>query len=260
MGERKLKQDVVVVMKIKREDIIWKTVRYLKKGFSENYEFELTLNEPLASWDVYDYWEKERTLHMRRNLSKGDILFDVGSENGWLNLVYAQFVGPENMVLIEPTPDFWPNIRALWEKSYAKRPLACYHGLFSDKTTSGKITGRQEWPEASNGDLIDKLAYTYIHDNPRKIPEITIDEYVRLSGIVPNAITMDTEGSELLILRGAENTLKQHSPKLWVSIHPDLGERDYGISKADTIRYLNSLGYKGTCLAIDHEEHWYFER
>lgn len=247
-------------MNIKRKNIIWELKPYCRIGQTKQYEFCIWMNRPLSDWDVFDDWEKERTRHMRQNLEQGEILFDVGTEVGWLSVVYGQMVHPSNMVLIEPTPEFWPNIEAIWHKNFDCEPLATYHGLFSDKTTSKTVLPMHAWPEASKGDLIDKLSYTYIHENSKKVPEITIDEYVKQTGIVPNAITMDTEGSELLILRGAEKTLQSRNIKVWVSVHPDLGLRDYGIKKEDTLAFMKDLGYNCELLATDHEEHWYFYR
>lgn len=251
---------------IKPEDVQWRKVKIIKDNLSAApehtfYHYEFELPEPLASWDVFDYWERERFESMQKHLKKGDVLFDIGTEQGWCNLIYAQFVGAENMVLIEPTQEFWPNIAATWHKNFGidekSMPKAFYDGLFSDKTNDKRkhFTG---WPSATTGNLIDRNKYQYIHDNDEQVPEIKLDDYVERTGIVPDALTMDTEGSELLILKGAENTLKKHHPKLFVSIHPDLGERDYGVKREDTIAYLESLGYKGEHLATDHEEHWYF--
>ena len=250
---------------IKPADIEWKRVRYIKLPLSgddntSKWLYEFWLNEPLASWDVFSYWEVERILSMRKNLAKGDVLFDIGTEQGWCNLAYADMVGAENMVLIEPTQEFWGNIRTLWEKNYDKKPLAFYDGFFSDKTTDSRNVDFTKWVKASKNDIIDRNKYQYIHDNYEKVPEITLDDYVAKTGIIPNAITMDTEGSELLILRGAINTLKQNNLKVWVSIHDDLGLENYGIKDTDTVEFLESLGYKGEFLAKDHEQHWYFEK
>lgn len=245
-------------------DIEWKKVRYIKLPLSTDDEsakwlYEFWLNEPLASWDVFSYWEVERVLSMRKHLKQGDILFDIGTEQGWCNLAYASMVGAENMVLIEPTQEFWPNIKALWEKNFVKKPLAFYDGFFSDKTTD-KRKGFKTWPTAAEGDLIDKNKYQYIHDNQENVPEMTLDDYVAKTGITPTALTMDTEGSELLILRGAINTLKNNKLKVWVSIHDDLGLENYGIKDTDTVHFMESLGYKGEFLSKDHEQHYYFSR
>jgi FkbM family methyltransferase len=245
------------------DKVVWKSVKYLKEPLTAapehaTWKYEIELPEPLASWDVYDYWESKRIAAMEKHLKQGDVFFDVGTEQGWCNIIYGEIVGPENMVLIEPTQEFWPNIKAIWEKNFIVPPKACLPALLSDKCTpkyKGVVKG---WPKAANGDLIDRNKYQYIHENTEKIPEITIDKYVQNSGVVPDAIGIDTEGSELLILKGGEKTLSKYKPKLFISVHPDLGERDYGVTREQTIAYIESLGYTGQHLATDHEEHWYF--
>lgn len=252
---------------IPRDEVEWKSVKYLKEPLTASpehatWKYEFLLPEPLASWDVFDYWEKERIASMEKHLKKGDVLFDIGTEQGWCNLIYADIVGPENMVLIEPTKEFWPNIQATWEKNYPGiKPKGFYPGLFSDKNTMRETLTPDpswNWPTCSEGALIDRNKYQYIHENEDNVPEITIDQWIKVTKIVPDALTMDVEGAELLILRGSEATLKKYKPKLFISIHPDLGLRDYGIKKEDTIKFLEDLGYKGEYLATDHEEHWYF--
>lgn len=250
---------------IPKDEVEWKDVQIIKDNLSASpehtfYHYKFQLPMPLADWDVFSYWERERLDSMKQHLKKGDVLFDIGTESGWCNLIYAQFVGPENMVLIEPTPEFWPNIKATWEKNYKVKPKAFYDGLFSDKTTTGLQYLPTEWPPASQGDLIDRNKYQYIHANDDNVPEVKLDDYVKRSGVIPDALTMDVEGAELLILRGAEQTLKHRPLKVWVSIHPDLGERDYGVKPKQVHAFMKKLGYKGEYLATDHEEHWYYEQ
>lgn len=248
---------------IPKDQVEWKKVKYLKEPLTASpehavWKYEFMLPRPLADWDVFDYWEKERIASMEQHLKKGEVLFDIGTEQGWCNLAYAQMVGPENMVLIEPTKEFWPNIRATWEKNGLGSPKACLEALLSNKTNTENIMMPNQWPQSTNGDLIDRNKYQYIHENADHVPEITLDDYIETTRIIPNALTMDVEGAELLILRGAEQTLRNYKPKLFISIHPDLGERDYSIKKEDTIKFLEDLGYTGEHLATDHEEHWYF--
>ena len=53
------------------------------------------------------------------------------------------------------------------------------------------------------------------------IPQIKIDDIVAQTGLVPDHISVDCEGSDWEVLKGAEQTLKEHKPKLWISIHPE---------------------------------------
>ena len=198
----------------------------------ETFEYEFWLPRPLADWDVFAVWERERFHSMRDNLTHGDVLFDVGTEQGWCNLIYASFVGPENMVLIEPTTEFWPNIQATWSRNYPLIwPAAYYHGLLSDKTNDDR-TDFLNWPTAIEGPLIDRNKYQYIWDNTQNIPEMRLDDLVTRSEVIPDAITMDVEGAELLVLQGAINTLIDYHPKVWASVHPDMALEHYGHSLA----------------------------
>lgn len=255
------------------DKVNWKSVKYLKTPLEATdeeakWEMTLVLPEPLASWDVFSYWESERYISMKKHLRANDILFDIGSEHGWLSIVYASLVKPENIVLIEPERLFWPNIKATWEKNYpGMKPKGFYDGLFSDKTTEqflkkqveDKINRWTSWPSVAYGDLIDRNKYQYIHENSENVPEMRLDDYVNNTGIVPDALTMDTEGSEYLILKGAEQTIKKYKPKLWISVHPDMALRDYGVKENELDDYLTGLGYKGEYIATDHEMHMYYD-
>lgn len=243
---------------IPREDVTWQRTRMLERP-DETFEYEFVLPRPLADWDVFACWERERFHSMRDNLKTGDVLYDVGTEQGWCNLVYASFVGPENMVLCEPTREFWPNIYATWEANCTKPPRVCYDGLLSDKTSDHRRGGALlGWPGNIDQPLIDRNRYQYIHDNTDRIPEIRLDDLVDRTGVTPTAITMDVEGAELLVLRGASDTIRTHRPKVWVSVHPDLAQRDYGVKPQQVHDFMASFGYTATHLATDHEEHYFY--
>ena len=222
--------------------------------------YSIWLPHFLATWDVFAVWEKERLASMEKHLKKGDVLFDIGTEVGWMNIIYAQFVGPENMVLMEPTTAFWQNIIETWTRNFPGiAPLACYNGLISDKTTGNPMIYPRGFPPVE-GELIHSMAYTYIHEHGETAPQLTLDDFVDRTGTVPKALTIDVEGAELLVLEGAQKTLADNDLLVWVSIHPDLGKRDYDLEQLQVHRYMVALGYVGEYLATDHEQHWLFRR
>lgn len=55
-------------------------------------------------------------------------------------------------------------------------------------------------------------------------------------------IKIDTEGSELHVLKGSENTIKLYSPLISIEVN-GLSERIYNIKENDIITYLESLEY-----------------
>src|SRR5258706_82750 len=71
------------------------------------------------------------------------------------------------------------------------------------------------------------------------IPMITIDS---LELPVADYIKIDTEGSELNVLRGAEKTIKRCGPVIIVEQKPGHAQR-FGYGEKDALPYLQSLGY-----------------
>jgi len=238
------------------DEVEWRPVDILSRGdASHEYRFELPV--PLTDWDVWANWERERFHSMRDHLKPGMVLFDVGTEHGWCNLIYADFVGPQNMVLIEPTPYFWPNIKATWERNYpGVTPRACYHGLLGPRTTDTNSGPFTPWPAVSDGPLIDRMSYTSLDDNLHDSPEMTVDDLAACTH-TPDALTIDVEGAELLVLQGARGVLSMLKPLVWVSVHPDLMER-YDTTPEQLCEFMAAFGYTGTHLATDHEQHWLF--
>jgi FkbM family methyltransferase len=208
----------------------------------------------LHKWDVWDYWEQEQIRSMQENLKQGDVLFDIGAETGYLSALYAKYiVGGENVIMFEPTSQSWDIIYGIWEVNGLAKPIAEYRGFASDKTTHQ----RQVKVTKHSGDRIFKSL-----NNPndtRNIPKTRIDDFVKETGIIPKAIKIDVEGAELMVLKGAIRTLKNHRPLLWISTHKDLMERDYNNTLDELFTFMELCGYDRTFLAQDHECHDFYK-
>lgn len=242
---------------------------FMDKKVVEKYDVRVPycLGRPdLHGW--WGTWEKCRFDSMEANLKKGDILFDVGAEVGWISAIYAKyFVGAENMVMFEPVPNNWSMIKRVWREMGLATPLAMRCALVGAETTMPAAIDYDNtlledgWPAVSNVDLFLGRNFRYIHEHGYRTAQITIDDFVSETKITPDAITIDIEGAELLALKGAEKTLVTFSPKVWVSLHPDLMERDYPPTKPqDVLDFMGRLGYSRVLLGFDHEEHNYFEK
>jgi FkbM family methyltransferase len=229
-----------------------------------NGRWAIITPDEVADWDggTGDYsvrrgWEFERFESFRRELKYGDIFFEIGAEHGWMSaLIGREFVGAENMVLFEPSSEFWVNIRKTWVYNGLNDPLGCYQGFVGSETTEPARSG---WPLAADSDAPEVRAMAYRTLGVSKdIPTIRIDDYVTQTNTIPNAINIDVEGAETRVVEGAAQTLTLHKPLVWVSIHPDLMERDHHTSKSEFLSLMKSLRYTGTHLGTDHEEHWLF--
>lgn len=221
--------------------------------------------EHIARWDALSMWEPERFASMETTLKPGMTLFDVGAEQGPLSVVYADFVGAANMVLFEPHPAVWPNIRMTWEANGLDLPAGGFCGLVSDRTDLAPPdldfdTGQRDgWPiPAWGAELHTAVSYRLIPEHAGSTPQTTLDDWVAANGIAPDAITVDVEGAELRVMRGAARTLAEHRPLVWISVHPDMMVRQYGDTGMDLYRLMRDAGYTADWLARDHEEHILF--
>lgn len=232
-----------------------------------NGRWQIWLPDGIADWDAITGdpvarrgWEYCRFESIQKHHHFGDIFYDVGVEHGWITAVLArEFVGASSIFLIEPSPEFWVNIRKIWKWNNFDEPAGFWPGFISD-TSSGQLPS-STWPSTADATLpeIPGMAYGSLN-NPKDIPSITIDKLVKDSGVVPASINMDIEGAEFLALQGAVKTLT--NPKLtniWVSIHPDLLE-GFGHSKQELLDFMLKNNWSGAHLGTDHEEHWHFIR
>ena len=230
-----------------------------------NGRWVLWTTDTVAEWDggTGDYsvrrgWEFERFESLQRNLKYGDVFFDIGAEHGWMSaLIGREFVGAENMVLFEPSPEFWINIRKTWVYNGLNDPLGCYQGFVGPETT---VPPKRGWPDAAepNAPEHPSMAYRVLGSHNDVPAQVSIDDYVEIRKQIPDAINIDVEGAEGKVISGATKTLQEHKPLVWVSIHPDMLERDHDSSKAEFLDLMGSLDYVGDHLGTDHEEHWLF--
>ena len=173
-------------------------------------------------------YEKKYINFLRKNLSiKSSAWIDVGSNTGLFAIWFADIFA--NGYLFEPSYDLFNilqiNIYINKLGKYKIYNLAC-----SDKrkelqlVITGKLSG--------NNRIIDKSGLKK-NEKLIKVNAISIDDLGLINGI--DFLKVDTEGSELLILKGAENTLKKSSHAI------ALIENNYF---QEIYNFFNEIGWK----------------
>ncbi len=182
--------------------------------------------------------------HLAKILKPGDLTYDVGAYDGITSVRLAQIVGGENVVLIESGEMNWATIRAYWHSFGLHTPRLTYSGFVSDEDRLGAfpagLMNLGGWPAA---EIMAR-------------PWLTLDTIARFAGD-PKGIIMDIEGAELLALRGAEQLLRRCHPFVWVSIHAQL-LKNFSHHEDMVRKYMQWVGYEGTLLYEDQEQHWFF--
>lgn len=229
-----------------------------------NGRWPLWLPPHRAARPEWPWWEATRLAAMHTVLGAGGhVVWDVGAEEGDFPALWASW--GNQVVLAEPNPRVWPNIASVWRANALADPLATWCGFLGAEgegpPPAGQLVG-SVWPDCADGPVIGDHGFCQLGERP-DLPTATVDQLVAHGVPAPTVITMDVEGSELHVLRGATDTLVQHRPHVFVSIHPEFMAHHYGINNAvaEVRAHLYYAGYpedRHQFLCIDHEHHWWF--
>lgn len=233
-----------------------------------NGRWPLYLPEQRAKRPGWQYWEMERNMSLFSVLRPGDLLIDIGVEWGDLSALYASWLGDRsNVILIEPSADMWPWIKAIWEANHLKLPFLNFHGLAGAESDGVKKNLVPFWPAATRVEYKDEPGFVHLNENTvdldGHLPRLRLDDLITAAGdgyfgssIVVN---MDIEGAEYEVLKGADEFINIYRPIFFISIHPEFIRDRYGNTQDDVIVHLENRGYEAVLLAHDHERHFLFK-
>ena len=208
-------------------------------------------------------WERERldALHDEITSQQNPVVYDIGTEEGDMTGLYS--IWGADVHAFEPNPLVWPNIRAIWEANNLKPLAGLFVGFAAADTDLHPPDiepiiaepGRDGWPASAYGELIGNHGFRNIFERSGDTPRIRIDDYAE-GNQSPTIITMDVEGAEFEVLKGAEQTIRDCQPTIFISVHPVFMFTGFGEDESEMHKWLRGLGYKGEHLAYDHEHHW----
>lgn len=166
---------------------------------------------------------------LREYLRPGDTVVDVGASIGSLTLTAAAVVGPHGHVIaIEPHPRVFEYLRENVELNRAE-------GVTCHRVAAGA--------EAGSVLLTDMLGDDRNRITPRgeiAVEQRPLDELLADVGPI-SLLKIDTEGYELLVLRGATRTLARTACVYFEAIEQNA--RSYGYTVADVCALLAEAGF-----------------
>lgn len=240
-----------------------------------NDRWPLLLPEHRAVRPEWPWWEATRLAAMNHFIKSGDVVVDVGAEEGDFPALFASWGA--DVILIEPNLKVWPNIKAIFQANdLGSHILGMTVGFASDQMADATDGGKAMyaswmpgyWPRCADGPVISNHGFRHLAQETDTTPQLTLDYIVdsflpRRGGtttMIANKrgvqhITMDVEGSELRVLRGAQQTIIDYRPYVWVSVHGNTMRVLYGDEPQDLTSLMWSLEYEEIFLSYDHETH-----
>lgn len=196
------------------------------------------------------YWLRDPLFHerfmigaMERLIRPGDIVFDAGANIGLYVRLAIQRFGASRVVAFEPASQnqILLNQNIELGKCRAKvqvltKALADYDGMDEFQiddvsTASGTLN------IVSHGAASEARRQYGLRPVTEKVTVARLDNLIQSGEVpVPNVIKIDVEGAEELLLRGAEQALRQHNPYLVIELHGREAARG-------VVRLLSGLGY-----------------
>lgn len=229
-----------------------------------NNKYELWLPDHRAAREEWKTgWEVARIEAMLSTIKETDIVFDIGTEEGDISALIAKYTLAK-IVLIEPNDRVWTCISAIWATNNLPPPLDFFGGFFSSIIKEAPTPSRLPYVPK---DLISDHGFKQLYENYPDVAQITLDSYCEKTGIYPTVITMDVEGAEFEVIKGAEKTLKEKKPIIFMSLHPEFMFESYRHNKewserigeekqycVQLFRFINECGYKHSVIEWDYHE------
>lgn len=208
-------------------------------------------------WHTEKGWEKIRHKSMKDNIGSKDVVYYVGAEEGEFPALCAKWGA--SVYMFEPNPKVWPNIKAIWQAN--KLPLAfCFTGFASNETTAElwNQNTKDNWPRYADNEVIGNHGFKELYQEADNYPQYRLDDVYSYYGSKPTVLTMDVEGSEFEVLKGAEKTIIECKPKIWLSLHPEFLFDQWNVYGREVRDWIIDRGYNEQLLDYQHEVHFLY--
>jgi len=189
-----------------------------------------------VQWLIY-FSIEEKLRHTLYALARpGDVVLDVGSNIGEILLNFARIAGPRGQAIgFEANPETCRRCRSNIALNRFENVAVHAIGVGSEE---GELHFGHRSDGNSGADSIMPAG-----DRTIKVPVTTIDRFAGVHGLLRvDLIKIDVEGYEMHILRGAEATLREHRPKLFIELC-DNNLRGQGSSAAELVQFLEQHDY-----------------
>lgn len=190
---------------------------------------------------------------LKNIISEGENCLHIGASDARHSYVMSGLIKQGQVYAFEPSSYSYDHL-ALMVKLHRLKNVHTYHAAVSDKPGNVCLVT----PQKSTGHAGRSFAFITglentgttrkdIESNKTSLEEVeatSVDSFVTEKSLEKiDFIRCDTEGSEMLILKGAIDTLKKHKPNLLIEIHSDALKEVFNSSAKEVSGFLFDLGY-----------------
>lgn len=191
----------------------------------------------------FNQYEPEETRVMDLLCGRARRILDVGANIGWYSVRFAKRVPDAVVYAFEPLPTSFGYLqRNVAANGVGGRVCTFNYGL---SETSGAVEFFISPASGTNASLRN------VAGSATAVPVVgftlTLDQWVSNHGVAPDFIKCDVEGAELLVFRGARQTLATHKPVVFAELLRKWS-KPFGYHPNDMLKYFDALGYR--CFAV----------
>lgn len=164
-------------------------------------------------------YEYEKQMAFCREVKQGSVVYDLGANVGFYSLLASTLAGKEGMVFsFEPSPR---NLRYLTKHIELNQISSCRIFDMAVSSSDGVAQFYLDTNHAEGRLMPDRLQLTEGGQNHTvPVKTVKLDTLVFSRGMAPpNLVKCDIEGGEYDALKGAEATLRQFAPVIFLATH-----------------------------------------
>jgi FkbM family methyltransferase len=213
------------------------------RDFDEDLAIDLDRASYISSAIYWGGYHSLSTVRFLRDFLEPDMTFaDIGANIGEITLIAAKRLTSGRALAFEPMPAVF----SLLSHNVAINNFECVTlhniGLY-DHDARLPVYVKQDNPNGTTNHGVTSLFSTGTDRQQGSVPLLRFDEVAESAGLKRlDAIKIDVEGAEMMVLRGAEVSLRRFRPVMIVEIS-EINFRRAGYSVMEFFGYLNSIGY-----------------
>lgn len=185
-------------------------------------------------------WEESETELIKKIVSDGDVVLDLGANIGYYTMIFAKLIGPKGKVFaFEPEPNNFEllkknlTINGYQNSTIEDAAVSDENGEIKLYLSEGRATNHRTFHSKS------------VSKNFVVVKKVKLDDYFKNNPIRKRIsfVKMDVEGSELDALKGMTSILNENKNiKILIEFAPQ-NIREFGAQPSDLLKILRNHGF-----------------